>query len=123
MQLNDRLLLLIQDKFSTQTEAANRMGMTRQSLNAIVKTGKFSCEFILKLKEVLPELNLNWLMFNEGNIYLTDQEKMYDLVKDKFAMMGKTDREIFELLKSEVLHLRSQIEFMQGQIKERSSRQ
>jgi DNA-binding Xre family transcriptional regulator len=117
MTINERLLEIIIEKFKTQTEGASQLLVSKQAMSTILKTGKFSIEFLMKLKKAVPEMNLNWLLDGEGEKYIGKDEKMYALVNDRLVHYGKLEQDMIGILKEEIVHLRGQVDFLQDQIK------
>jgi hypothetical protein len=117
MTINERLLEIIIEKFKTQTEGASQLLVSKQAMSTILKTGKFSIEFLMKLKKAVPELNLNWLMEGSGDKYIGKDEKLYALVNDRLVYYGKLEQDMIGILKEEIVHLRGHVDFLQDQIK------
>jgi len=94
-QIGDRLLLLIKQSFRTQTEFAEKMGKSVQAISRIVTTNKCSIEFINELVELMPELDLNWLIKGEEKIINLNEEKK------PFECKYDVDGELMYLIKSQ----------------------
>lgn len=111
-KIGDRLLLLIKQSFGTQTEFAEKMGKSVQAINRIVTTNKCSIEFINELVELLPELDLNWLIKGEGE-HKEEKEKMipnickYDLDGEMMYLIKSQQRTIEYL--SETINFTTQV--------------
>jgi hypothetical protein len=117
MELKNRLLEVISDNFKSQADAAGRMNMKRQNLNSLIKNGSLSYDFTVKLKHAVPQLNMNWLLTGEGLKYLSEEELLQIEVRKRIGKYEKAETEIIDLLKNQVEDLRSQINFLQEQIK------
>lgn len=96
----ERLLKLISVRFKTQSEFAERIGKPVQSVSRIIKTDKASLEFINEIVEIVPDLNLNWLLRGLGEMFVT-QNSPLDIKK-------KIDEEFLEVPNSIIDLLLSQ---------------
>ncbi len=108
--MTDRLLELIEDRFKTQKQLADQLGVTRQSLNTVIKNGSFSMDFLIRLYHVVPDLNLNWLILGKGDKFVN--ENHYNLANEASAGYGSS-KVLAKELKDEIIFLRDQVSFMQ----------
>jgi len=93
--IGDRLLVLIKQSFGTQTEFAQKMGKSVQAISRIITTNKLSIEFINELVELMPDLDLNWLI--KGEVKVTNKEEESKPYECKYQI----DLELRDLLKSQ----------------------
>ena len=119
MELRDRLLEVIKDRYETQNRFADDIGVSRQSVHSVLKNGSPGLEFLSKLHERIPELNLHWLLFGEGKKYV---HVPYELPKvgDPVAEYGNKGVMMLEELKSNIDRMQQQIDRMQSEISGRS---
>ena len=109
-RIGDRLLLLIKQSYGTQTEFAEKMGKSVQAISRIVTTNKCSIEFINELVELIPELDLNWLIKGE---HKEEKEKKipnickYDLDGELMYLIKSQQRTIEYL--SETINFTTQV--------------
>lgn len=113
MELRDRLLKVIDDRFGTQKNFAEQVGVSRQSIHSVLKNGSPSLDFLNRLHEQVPDLNLNWLLFEMGDVYLSRDELLYNIVKKKTAGYESGKLEMITLLKETVERLNLQVETLQ----------
>jgi len=76
-----RLLSLISQHFKSQSDFAEKLGKPVQSINRIIKTDKASLEFLNEIVEIIPEINLNWLLKGEGSMTITETNVSTEQVK------------------------------------------
>jgi hypothetical protein len=67
-----RLLRLISQHFKSQSDFAEKLGKPVQSINRIIKTDKASLDFLNEIVEIIPDVNLNWLLKGEGSMMNAD---------------------------------------------------
>jgi hypothetical protein len=120
MTFTDRLLQVIKDRFGTQTDFSVKLKVTRQSVQSTLKNGSPSYGFLVRLHEMVPDLNMNWLLFGEGDKYLSRDELLYNMVKEKMVDYTVGERNVVEILKEDVTHLRDEIKFLQTMLTEKS---
>lgn len=65
----DRLKYFVKSQGITQGEFLEKIGKSRNYLNSI---DSFSHDVLLNLRELFPNLNLNWLQFGEGDMLVED---------------------------------------------------
>jgi len=120
-KIGDRLLLLIRQSFRTQTEFAEKMGKSVQAINRIVTSNKLSIEFINELIELVPELDLNWLLKGEKTVMEEDEEVKphackYDIDGELMHLVRSQQRTIEYL--SHTINMATQIRQEMGVVKE-----
>jgi hypothetical protein len=120
MKLSDRLLEVINDRFESQSNFSVKLKVTRQSVHSTLKNGSPSVDFLTKLHMLVPDLNMNWLLFGEGDKYLSRDELLYTMVKEKMIGYDVNERNVVELLKDDVTHLRETVSFLQRIIEEKN---
>lgn len=68
----DRIKRFIETQNMTASGFANEIGVQRSSVSHILSgRNKPSLDFILKLKDHFPDLNLDWLLFGSGPILMS----------------------------------------------------
>lgn len=73
----NRLEFLLENLDYTASAFADKIGVQRSSLSHLLSgRNKPSLDFILKVDEAFPELNLKWLLKGEGH-YLENENKNY----------------------------------------------
>lgn len=79
-----RLKLFISTLLITDAEFADRCGISRSSLSLFLsgKNKKLSDIFITQIHEVYPELSINWLLFNEGEMLVKNSAEEIDNIED-----------------------------------------
>lgn len=115
MELKDRLLEVIKERYDSQAKFADELGKKRQTLNQVLKNGSPSFTFLQQLKEKIPDLNFNWLLFGEGDRYLSAGDFTYNMVKeniDRYSKYTKEDHLFFGQMRDEIDFLREQIRSM-----------
>jgi len=94
----DRIKRFIETQNMTASGFANVIGVQRSSVSHILSgRNKPSLDFILKLKEHYPDLNLDWLLFGSGPILMSknfEREKRQiqnEIEFDKLVVKKNTD--------------------------------
>ncbi|MEJ2596184.1 MAG: helix-turn-helix transcriptional regulator, partial [bacterium] len=68
--MTERIQQLISDKKLSPTQFSDEIGIQRSSLSHVLSgRNKPSLDFMLKIKTRFPEVNLDWLLLGEGNMY------------------------------------------------------
>mgnify|MGYP001547636210 CR=1 FL=1 len=71
--MTDRIEQILKTKKLSATQFSEEIGIQRSSLSHILKgRNKPSLDFMLKIKNRYPEINLNWLLLGEGSMIDTD---------------------------------------------------
>lgn len=86
--IKNRLLELLKVKRMTQTEFAKRLGASPTYLGAMRKA--MPAEKLKKVYEMFPDLNQNWLLYGEGDMFLPKEEER-DLVKGHIVPLLPVD--------------------------------
>lgn len=120
MELRDRLLEVINERYQSQKKFAEEIGVTRQSVHSVLKNGSPGLEFLTKLHERIPDLNLNWLLFGEGSRYLTEEEVYYQQVGERAAVYGESEEVVVARLQEQLDGIQRQITRLQTAIDEGS---
>jgi transcriptional regulator with XRE-family HTH domain len=69
MFMTDRIEQILKTKKLTATQFSEEIGIQRSSLSHILKgRNKPSLDFMLKIKNRYPEINLNWLLLGVGEM-------------------------------------------------------
>lgn len=65
----DRIKLLMGEKKMTATQFSDEIGIQRSSLSHVLSgRNKPSLDFMLKIKNRFPDINLNWLLLGQENM-------------------------------------------------------
>ena len=75
MDIQERIGQVVKFVYGTQSNAARALEVDRQRINGIVNGIKPGIEFIIKLGEKIERLNINWLIFGRGPMFI-DWEKL-----------------------------------------------
>lgn len=86
--IKSRLIELLKAKRMTQTEFAKRLGTSPTYLGAMRKA--MPAEKLKKVYEMFPDLNQNWLLYGEGEMFLPKEEEQ-DLVKGHIVPLLPVD--------------------------------
>jgi len=72
----DRIKKLMEKKNLTSTQFSDEIGIQRSSLSHVLSgRNKPSLDFMLKVKERFPEINLDWLLLGLGKMLLEDENE------------------------------------------------
>lgn len=75
MDFGERLRDLLSKKGIRATVLSEKMGKSRTLISAYLGGKSFpSHEFYTLLKAEIPSLNMNWLLFGEGSMFLSSEE-------------------------------------------------
>lgn len=67
--MKERILQLIQEEALTNAEFAEKIGISTSSLSHILtERNKPSLEVVMRIHKAYPSINLNWLLYGEGNM-------------------------------------------------------
>jgi transcriptional regulator with XRE-family HTH domain len=70
----DRIKDLMEKKNLTSTQFSDEIGIQRSSLSHVLSgRNKPSLDFMLKVKERFPEINLDWLLLGSGKMFVEDK--------------------------------------------------
>jgi len=113
MNSSQRLEKLVSEHFKSQTELAEKMKISPSNLSRTITEGQITTAFISKLVKVLPDLNVNWLLFGKGKPLLAAAE---NIVNDKNNDYSGS-AELIKQLRIENETMRGQISFLQDLIR------
>lgn len=74
-----------------RAELARKLGMKYQNINSWYISGKVSMSCVRCLHSVLPWINLNWLIFGEGDIEVCGKEHK-ELLASFEALSDENDK-------------------------------
>lgn len=75
--MKDRIAKIIQYTQATNAEFADKIGISTSTLSHIMaERNKPSLSLLLSIHEAYPEININWLLFGEGNMLLSDASQV-----------------------------------------------
>ena len=67
--MKERILQLIQEEGLTNAEFAEKIGISTSSLSHILtERNKPSLEVVMRIHKAYPSINLNWLLYGEGEM-------------------------------------------------------
>jgi transcriptional regulator with XRE-family HTH domain len=73
--ISQRLNLLLKEKNLSASKLAQIIGIQKSSISHIMSgRNKPSFDFLLKLKEHFPDINLDWFITGEGEMYETTEQ-------------------------------------------------
>lgn len=78
--VKDRLLQFLKAENISKAEFARRMGLSDTYVSTMRKS--LPEERVMKMTELFPALNRNWLLYGEGDMYLATKEKSRDEIED-----------------------------------------
>jgi transcriptional regulator with XRE-family HTH domain len=81
----DRIKEVISYYDETASSFADKIGVPRSSISHILSgRNKPSLDFILKLFEAYPDINLHWFLYGKGNIQTTsNSQKMQEPINER----------------------------------------
>jgi len=72
----DRIKKLMELKKMSPTQFADEIEVQRSSLSHVLsERNKPSLDFMLKIKNAFPDINLDWLLLDEGTIFIKKEEE------------------------------------------------
>ncbi len=88
MTINEKLLQFIDSKDISQRKFTIRTGMSE----GVLRRGKsIGADKLMAVKQAFPELNMNWLLFDEGDMTLTT-ENIVNEDRDPYHRDSSIDR-------------------------------
>lgn len=73
--MKERIALILQKENMTAIQFAKKVGINPSSLSHILSgRNKASLEIVMKIHKNCPYVNLNWLLYGEGNMELTNND-------------------------------------------------
>jgi len=83
----DRIKKIIDQKKLSPTQFADSIEVQRSSLSHVLSgRNKPSLDFLLKIKNRFPEINLDWLLLGEGSMNIQTEKKEISDPKNKDVM-------------------------------------
>ena len=71
--MSERIRLMIKELNETQSSFANKVGTSQSTIaTAIMRGSDLSSQLIGRITRAYPNVNLNWLMTGEGNMFKSD---------------------------------------------------
>jgi len=76
-------LEIVMDYYSLSTSAfADKIGVQRSSMSHLLSgRNKPSLDFVMKISEVFPDVNLYWILFGTGNFPNGNEENSKEIIK------------------------------------------
>lgn len=71
----ERLRCVVKRFAHTQSLFAERLGVTQGAVSMWIKRGSVSSEAIMKMKEVYPNLNIDWLLTGKGEMLINNNSR------------------------------------------------
>jgi len=112
--MRSRLELLIYQLFDSKRNFAEKAGLPPETVSRIIKNKSLSMETINKIVNVVPDLNLNWLISGKGEMFLKQPEMK---LNDPEVIYKNSKDELIAHLKMDCKHLRQQVEFLQDLVR------
>ncbi|MCT4602064.1 MAG: helix-turn-helix domain-containing protein [Marinifilum sp.] len=78
--MKDRIVQLINNEGLSSSKFADTIGVQRSSISHILSgRNKPSLDFVQKIKYSFPHVNIDWIIFGEGEMYKTKEPaKLFD---------------------------------------------
>ena len=96
LQVAKRLKKWMNEKSLNATELANVLGVQKSSISHILSgRNKPSFDFLSKLKTQFPDINLDWIVSGNENVYSSNQESIEN--KENINQNKDTDKNIVEV--------------------------
>jgi len=77
-QFKDRfkvIHIINKNRFSSYKELGKQLGVSEQTIYKYINGKSLpGIDVILKVKQMIPEINLNWLLVGEGEMYVKPQK-------------------------------------------------
>ena len=72
--MKDRILQIIQEEALTNAEFAEKIGISTSALSHILtERNKPSLEVVMRIHKAYPSINLNWLLYGEGEMKASEE--------------------------------------------------
>ncbi|GGD29121.1 helix-turn-helix domain-containing protein [Hyunsoonleella pacifica] len=98
MKFEDKLRQLIKTKYSKLGDLADKFEMNYSQLSQYVNGKKVSIEFLIKIIEEFPEVDLNWLLReNQSNGMLNETSETYKTSTSKEEIISEIEILLKEL--------------------------
>jgi len=79
--MKDRIILLIKAKNLTAAQFADEIGVQKSSISHIISgRNNASLDFIQKVLQRYPEVNMDWLMFGKGPLFKGAETAVYSSI-------------------------------------------
>ena len=105
--IKGNLKKLQEQSFKTQREFAETLGLHEASYTRILSTGSMQVKTIDKFVKLFPRLNINWLLYNRGNMFL---DSNMNVVFDPEVIYESGKLEKMEQMKKEIQQLNKHVE-------------
>lgn len=92
MKFEDKLRQLIKTKYNTLTDLAEKFEMNYSQLSQYVNGKKVSIEFLIKIIDEFPEVDLNWLLRDTS-----DSERILNETSARYKIMASNEEIISEI--------------------------
>ncbi len=90
--ISKRLSWFLETKNLTASKLADLVGIQKSSLSHIISgRNKPSFDFLLKLKQAFPEIDLDWFVTGKGNAFENKKEKV-----DKSLSTKRKEKTLFD---------------------------
>jgi transcriptional regulator with XRE-family HTH domain len=84
MDLNKKIAEIIKAKDISKTELARQWGFSKQYIiNIVSGRGSTGMEVVNNLISSFPDLNMNWLLKDEGEMFIDNPGSKDELIKSK----------------------------------------
>lgn len=121
--------ILIYQEFITQKNFAEQVGISKETANRIIKRGTVDLKTIDLIVNKLPNLNLNWLFYNKGEMWLSDEKnesKPYptdhcntNILEENAIFYDKQEQFLIKI-EDYVNHLKTEVTVLENFIKKKS---
>lgn len=104
--VKSRLLHFLKTQRISQTEFCRELGVSSAYVSTMRKG--MSLQQQMKVREVYPELNLNWLLYGEGDMLLTGSGNNAQIGQNNYNSSGVLEQAISEIAEQRKLTAESQ---------------
>ncbi len=100
LQVSNRLKKWMTEKSLNATELSKELGVQKSSISHILSgRNKPSFDFLMKLKSTFPEINLDWIISGNENIYTQiesseNKNESGQTISDNVSISNNTDEKI-----------------------------
>lgn len=117
--LGDNLKVFISEQLMTQKKFAQHVEIREETVGKIIKRGTLDKNTIDNIVNKYPNLNLNWLFYNKGKMFLEEDKKhikKYEEVSEEQNIVSE-NAVIFKKIGSEGIPLSHYVEHLKTEIK------
>lgn len=104
MEENKRFAQLIEAKGVTRKFIAEKWDVNPQYITNLTNKKKLGLKPIYNIKKLWPDVNLNWLLFGQGSMFLRPYKDTSNIIEEPTSSYGNNDiaSELASILKEEL---------------------